>query len=137
MPKVNRRELAEFQIALPRLEVQKTVASLAESYDSRIDTETATQVREDNRASKGSRFRSALRPCPDGGIVSFGPEWEMVERPLLEHLALLGWETLVWSERQPTENVARLSDRDVLLEQRLRSALVKINVGPNGRAVAR
>ena len=42
MPKVNRRELAEFQIALPRLEVQKTVASLAESYDSRIDTETAT-----------------------------------------------------------------------------------------------
>ena len=56
----------------------------------------------------------------------------MVERPLLEHLALLGWETLVWSERQPTHDVARLSDRDVLLEQRLRSALVAINPGPDG-----
>ena len=55
----------------------------------------------------------------------------MVERPLLEHLALLGWETLIWSQRHPTDNVARLFDRDVLLEQRLRSALVKINLGPN------
>ena len=69
--------------------------------------------------------------------MSFGPEWDLVERPLLEHLTALGWETLVWSERQPTENVARLSDRDVLLEQRLRSALVKINRGPNRGAVAR
>ena len=41
MPKVNRRELAAFQIALPRLEVQKTVADLAESYERRIDVETA------------------------------------------------------------------------------------------------
>ncbi len=57
----------------------------------------------------------------------------MVERPLLEHLALLGWGTLVWSERIPIDNVARLSDRDVLLEQRLRSSLVKINLGPDGK----
>ena len=64
--------------------------------------------------------------------MSSGPEWELVECPLLEHLAALGWETLVWSERQPTDNVARSSDRDVLLEQRLRSALVKINRGPTG-----
>ena len=64
--------------------------------------------------------------------MSFGPEWELVELPLLEHLALLGWETLIWSERQPTDNVARSSDRDVLLELRLRSALVKINPGPDG-----
>ena len=63
--------------------------------------------------------------------MTSGPEWDLVEQPLLEHLALLGWETLVWSGRQPTHNVARLSDRDVLLEQRLRSALVKINPGPN------
>ena len=62
--------------------------------------------------------------------MSFSPEWELVERPLLKHLALIGWEALVWSERQPTHNVARLSDRDVLLEQRLRSALVRINHGP-------
>ena len=64
--------------------------------------------------------------------MSSGPEWELVERPLLEHLALLGWEVLVWSERQPTDSVARLFDRDVILEQRLRSALVKINRGPSG-----
>ncbi len=61
-----------------------------------------------------------------------GPEWELVERPLLDQLAALGWVTLVWSERQPLDNVARLSDRDVLLEQRLSSALVRINLGPAG-----
>ena len=64
--------------------------------------------------------------------MTSGPEWEQVERPLLEQLALLGWETLVWSERQPTDNVGRLSDRDVLLERRLSTALVKINPGPSG-----
>ena len=64
--------------------------------------------------------------------MTVGPEWELVERPLLEHLALLGWEVLVWSERQLADNVVRLSARDVLLEQRLRSVLVKINPGPTG-----
>ena len=64
--------------------------------------------------------------------MTSGPEWEQVERPLLEHLASLGWETLVWSERQPSHNVDRSSDRDVLLEQRLRSALLRINPGPDG-----
>ena len=64
--------------------------------------------------------------------MSFGPEWELVEQPLLDQLALQGWETLVWSERQPSDNVSRSSDRDVLLEQRLRSALVRINRGPTG-----
>ncbi|MDE0120944.1 MAG: type I restriction endonuclease subunit R [bacterium] len=64
--------------------------------------------------------------------MTVGPEWELVERPLLRHLALLGWEMLVWSERQLSDDVARLSDRDVLLEQRLRSALVRINLGPDG-----
>ena len=64
--------------------------------------------------------------------MTSGPEWEKVERPLLEHLASLGWETLVWSERQPSHNVARSSDRDVLLEQRLRSALLRINPGSDG-----
>ena len=64
--------------------------------------------------------------------MTSSPEWELVERPLLGYLALLGWETLVWSERQPTHDVCRLSDRDVLLEQRVRSALVRINPGPAG-----
>ena len=68
--------------------------------------------------------------------MSYGPEWGLVERPLLEHLAALGWGRLVWSERQLTHNVSRLSDRDVLLEQRLRSALGKINLVPDRGAVA-
>ena len=64
--------------------------------------------------------------------MTSGPEWELVERPLLGHLASLGWETLIWSERQSSHNVERSSDRDVLLAQRLRSALLRINPGPDG-----
>ena len=60
------------------------------------------------------------------------PEWEQVERPLLEHLASLGWETLVWSERQPSHNVDRSSDRDVLLGERLRAVLLRINPDLDG-----
>ena len=59
-------------------------------------------------------------------------EWELVERPLLEHLGLLGWETLIWSDRRPFDDVDRSSDRDALLERRLRSALLKINPGRDG-----
>ena len=43
--------------------------------------------------------------------MTSGPEWEKVERPLLEHLASVDWETLIWSERQPSHNVDRSSDR--------------------------
>ena len=64
--------------------------------------------------------------------MTSGPEWEKVERPLLEHLFSLGWETLSWSERQPDGVDARSSDRDVLLERRLGLALEKINRGPDG-----
>ena len=64
--------------------------------------------------------------------MTSGPEWEKVERPLLEHLKALGWKTLVWSERQPSHNVERSSDRDVLLEQRLSDALSRINLDPTG-----
>ena len=66
--------------------------------------------------------------------MSSGPEWENVERPLLDHLSLLGWGTLNWSERQADGVDARTSDRDVLLERRLGSALNKINRGPKGAA---
>ncbi len=51
---------------------------------------------------------------------------------MLEHLRLLGWETLIWKERQEADAVGRVSDRDVLLEQRLGSALRRINVGQGG-----
>ena len=69
--------------------------------------------------------------------MTSAPEWELVERPLLVHLASLGWETLLWSERQLSHNVDRSSDRDVLLEQRLRSALLRINLWHGRHAVAR
>ena len=65
--------------------------------------------------------------------MSSGPEWEQVERPLLEHLFSLGWETLNWSQRQADGVDLRSSDRDVLLERRLGSALEKINRGPDGK----
>ena len=61
-----------------------------------------------------------------------GPEWQKVEWPLLEHLELLGWKTLVWSERQPDDRVDRSSDRNVVLDQRLYSSLSRLNPGPDG-----
>jgi type I restriction enzyme R subunit len=64
--------------------------------------------------------------------LSSGPEWELVERPLLALLASLGWETLVWGDQQPGDHCERGSERDVLLEQRLRPALRHINLGPEG-----
>ena len=64
--------------------------------------------------------------------MSSGPEWERVERPLLERLFSLGWERLVWTERQPDGGDARSSDRDVLFDQRLGWALEKISRGPDG-----
>jgi type I restriction enzyme, R subunit len=63
--------------------------------------------------------------------VSSGPEWELVERPLLGQLAALGWDTLVWGERQSGEDCDRSSERDVLLEKRLRLSLWQINLGPD------
>ena len=66
--------------------------------------------------------------------MSTGPEWERVERPLLENLKLLGWETLIWRERQEADAVYRDSERNVLLEQRLGLALRRINLRPEGES---
>lgn len=63
--------------------------------------------------------------------MSGGPEWDLVEKPLLDHLASLGWETLVWGEQTAADDCERSSERDVLLEQRLRLALYEINLGPD------
>ena len=41
MPKVNRQELAGFRIAVPPLDLQATVASLTDSYERRIHSDTA------------------------------------------------------------------------------------------------
>ena len=62
--------------------------------------------------------------------MSSGPEWEKVERPLLDQLASLGWETLIWGEQHPGDDCERSSERDVLLEKRLRLSLYEINLGP-------
>ena len=71
-----------------------------------------------------SRADLLVGSCADGGDMTSGPEWERVERPLLEQLLSLGWETLVWSKRQPDHRVSRSSDRDVLLEKRLQIGAV-------------
>lgn len=63
--------------------------------------------------------------------MSFGREWETVERPLLDQLASLGWDTLIWGEQQPSDDCDRSSERDVLLEKRLRLSLCQINLGPD------
>jgi type I restriction enzyme R subunit len=64
--------------------------------------------------------------------VSTGPEWKLVERPLLDQLASLGWATLIWGEQQPNDACGRSSERDVLLERRLGRAIRQINSGPEG-----
>lgn len=64
--------------------------------------------------------------------MSPSPEWDGVERPLLEHLALSGWKTLIWSERDADGLDCRASDRDVLLERRLESGLKQINRDAGG-----
>ncbi|MYA16842.1 MAG: type I restriction endonuclease subunit R, partial [Gammaproteobacteria bacterium] len=63
--------------------------------------------------------------------MTSGPEWAQVERPLLEHLFSQGWDTLVWAEQQSDGIDFRSSNRDVLLERRLRAALLEINRGPD------
>ncbi len=64
--------------------------------------------------------------------MSYGPEWEQVEKPLLKHLSVLGWETLIWGQHQEGDDVSRDSEREVLLKQRLSSALKRINLEPSG-----
>ena len=63
--------------------------------------------------------------------MSAGPEWEKVECPLLEQLASMGWEILIWGEQQPSDDCDRSSERDVLLEKRLRREIRHINIGPD------
>ena len=65
--------------------------------------------------------------------MTSGPEWEQVELPLLEHLASLGWETLIWSERHPSHNVDRsVRTATCSSSSGFASALLRINPGPGG-----
>jgi type I restriction enzyme R subunit len=65
--------------------------------------------------------------------VSAGPEYTEVELPLVEQLVCQGWAHIEGDKYAPgvTE---RSSFREVLLERRLRDALVRINQGPDGKA---
>jgi type I restriction enzyme, R subunit len=65
--------------------------------------------------------------------VSAGPEWDLVELPLLEQLSALGWQTLIWGDHQLSDRLDRSSEREVLLEQRLRTSMQAINPGPDGQ----
>jgi type I restriction enzyme R subunit len=70
--------------------------------------------------------------------MSFGPEYEQVERLLIEQLSRLGWEHL---EGAPPGTVAptdpgksgRASFSEVFLTDRLKAQLRAINRGPDGR----
>lgn len=61
--------------------------------------------------------------------MSGGPEWELVEEPLLRQLESLGWETIVWGQHSADDQLDRASERDVLLERRFATALFNINLG--------
>jgi type I restriction enzyme R subunit len=59
-------------------------------------------------------------------------EYDLVEKPFCEQLQVMGWEWLEGDTDVP-ELTERASFREVLLRDRLRAALRKINPGPDGR----
>lgn len=63
--------------------------------------------------------------------MSAGPEWVEVEKPLLSQLAGLDWHVIEGSKSDPAIT-ERDSFRAPILEGRLRAALLKINLGPDG-----
>lgn len=63
--------------------------------------------------------------------MSQGREYAEVEKPLLDQLSSLGWQVIEGSKSDPTVT-ARESFRGSILEQRLQSALLRINPGPDG-----
>ena len=63
--------------------------------------------------------------------MSYGPEYVQVEKPLLDQLAGLSWGVIAGSKADPVLT-GRDSFRKSVLEDRLRAALVTINLGPEG-----
>jgi type I restriction enzyme, R subunit len=63
--------------------------------------------------------------------MTSGPEHAEVESPLIEQLEGLGWECIEGSTADPKAS-ERESFLDVLLSDRMRSALRRINLGPDG-----
>ena len=63
--------------------------------------------------------------------MNAGPEYTEVEKPLLNQLSGLGWQVIEGSKSNPAVT-ERESFRGSILEERLRTALLKINPGPDG-----
>lgn len=66
---------------------------------------------------------------PDPGRETLN-EWTTVERPLLQHLVAMGWEYLQGDLDYP-QKTFRENFRDVLLPEKLRTAIRKINAAEN------
>ncbi|MEU7944147.1 HsdR family type I site-specific deoxyribonuclease [Micromonospora taraxaci] len=62
-----------------------------------------------------------------------GSEYERVERPLLEQLVRMGWRRVGGGKVEPSGVAERENFRDVLLLDRLRAALRRINLDEDGR----
>ncbi|MFJ5668499.1 type I restriction endonuclease subunit R [Micromonospora chalcea] len=63
--------------------------------------------------------------------MTVGPEYSEVEKPLLDQLQGLAWTVIEGSKSNPSVT-GRESFRTSILEARLRAALRKINLGPDG-----
>src|SRR4030042_4993270 len=59
-------------------------------------------------------------------------EYDLVERPFCEQLKAMGWQWLEGDTDVP-ELTERLNFREVLLKDRLKAALRRINPGPDGK----
>ena len=88
----------------PPLEEQRRIAEILDTVDGAIQLYEAELVKL-GELRAGLSADLLVGPCSDGGSMISGPEWELVEGPLLEHLGRLGWETLVWSQRQVADRV--------------------------------
>ena len=92
--RISRLNLGSIAVSLPSIDEQRRIAAIIDGADVVI-ARAGRRINEAYVDPRGSCRRSAVRTRSDGGRVTSGPEWERVERPLLEHLASLGWATLV------------------------------------------
>ena len=59
-------------------------------------------------------------------------EYDLVERPFCQQLKVMGWEWLEGDTDVP-ELTERTNFREVLLKDRLKAVLRRINLGPDGQ----
>ena len=99
MSAIRSETLRSLRLPTPPMAEQRRILAVLDAATCRIEAQAAAM-------SKLRELRSGLAADLLSGRVrtvsgvSSGPEWEKVERPLLDHLSSLGWQTLIWSERQ-------------------------------------